>query len=127
MRGYVPVFVGPVWVSGRLHPGGVGVTWGWREQLEPDMRRCWKIRRRSGCPRTTLTTGDFVRYCTERGWDYSVSVTHAVSGDGGFAVRVESVRRFAGLRLTGPLSDETTILNFRYLLEAHGLGEVDMV
>ena len=36
---------------------------------------------------------------------------------------VESVRRFAGLRLTGPLPDETTILNFRHLLEKHGLGE----
>ena len=36
---------------------------------------------------------------------------------------VESVRRFAGLRLTGPLPDETTILKFRHLLEEHGLGE----
>ena len=27
---------------------------------------------------------------------------------------VESVRRFAGLRLSGPLPDETTILNFRH-------------
>ena len=35
---------------------------------------------------------------------------------------IESVRRFAGLRLTGPLPDETTILNFRHLLEKHGLG-----
>ena len=35
---------------------------------------------------------------------------------------VESVRRFAGLRLSGPLPDETTILNFRHLLEEHGLG-----
>ena len=30
---------------------------------------------------------------------------------------VESVRRFAGLRLSGSLPDETTILNFRHLLE----------
>ena len=37
---------------------------------------------------------------------------------------VESVRRFAGSRLTGPLPDETTIPHFRHLLEAHGLGEV---
>ena len=37
---------------------------------------------------------------------------------------VESVRRFAGLRLTGPLPDETTILKFRHLLERHGLGAV---
>ena len=36
---------------------------------------------------------------------------------------VESVRRFAGLRGTGALPDETTILNFRHLLERHGLGE----
>ena len=36
---------------------------------------------------------------------------------------VESVRRFVGLRLSGPLPDETTILNFRHLLEKHALGE----
>ena len=35
----------------------------------------------------------------------------------------ESVRRFAGLRLSGALPDETTILKFRRLLERHGLGE----
>lgn len=35
---------------------------------------------------------------------------------------VESVRRFVGLRLSGRLPDETTILNFRHLLEEHGLG-----
>ena len=37
---------------------------------------------------------------------------------------VGSVRRFVGLRLSGPLPDETTILEFRPLLERHGLGEV---
>ena len=41
---------------------------------------------------------------------------------------VESVRRFVGLRLSGlevdgPLPDETTILNFRHLLEEHELGQ----
>ena len=35
---------------------------------------------------------------------------------------VESVRRFAGLKLSGPLPDETTILNFRHLLDKHELG-----
>ncbi len=35
----------------------------------------------------------------------------------------ESVRRFVGLRLSGPLPDETTILNFRHLLEDRRLGE----
>ena len=34
----------------------------------------------------------------------------------------ESVRRFAGLRLSEPMPDETTILNFRHLLEQHNLG-----
>ena len=36
---------------------------------------------------------------------------------------VESVRRFVGLRISGALPDETTILYFRHLLETHGLGE----
>ena len=35
----------------------------------------------------------------------------------------ESVRRFAGLRLSDALSDETTILNFRHLLKRHELGK----
>ena len=35
----------------------------------------------------------------------------------------ESVRRFVGLRLSEPLPDETTILNFRHLLEKYELGE----
>ena len=33
------------------------------------------------------------------------------------------MRRFVGLRLSGTLPDETTILHFRHLLERHGLGE----
>lgn len=37
---------------------------------------------------------------------------------------IESMRRFAGLRLTGSLPDETTILKFRHLLEQHQLGKV---
>ena len=37
---------------------------------------------------------------------------------------VESVRRFVGLRLTEALPDETTILNFRHLLEKHGWARV---
>ena len=36
----------------------------------------------------------------------------------------ESVRRFVGLSLSEALPDETTILNFRHLLERHGLGKV---
>ena len=34
----------------------------------------------------------------------------------------DPVRRFVGLKLSGPLPDETTILNFRHLLERHNLG-----
>ena len=33
------------------------------------------------------------------------------------------MRRFVGLRLSGSLPDETTILNFRHLLEERRLGE----
>lgn len=36
---------------------------------------------------------------------------------------IESMRRFAGLSLSGPIPDETTILKFRHLLEQHKLGE----
>jgi transposase, IS5 family len=36
---------------------------------------------------------------------------------------IESMRRFAGLRLSDRIPDETTILHFRHLLESHGLGE----
>ena len=35
----------------------------------------------------------------------------------------ESVRRFVGLKLSEALPDETTILNFRHLLERHSLGQ----
>ena len=35
----------------------------------------------------------------------------------------ESVRRFAGLRLSEPIPDESTILHFRHLLERHQLGQ----
>lgn len=37
---------------------------------------------------------------------------------------IESMRRFAGLRLVDRLPDETTILNFRHFLERHDLGKV---
>ena len=36
---------------------------------------------------------------------------------------IESMRRFAGLRLSDRLPDETTILNFRHFLEQYDLGE----
>ena len=56
---------------------------------------------------------------------HCVQLFHNLSNPGmeDLLYEVESVRRFAGLRLTGPLPDETTILNFRHLLERHDLGE----
>jgi transposase, IS5 family len=36
---------------------------------------------------------------------------------------IDSMRRFAGLRLSDRLPDETTILNFRHFLEKHDLGK----
>lgn len=36
---------------------------------------------------------------------------------------IETMRRFAKLRLSERIPDETTILNFRHLLESHHLGE----
>jgi IS5 family transposase len=36
---------------------------------------------------------------------------------------IESVRRFVGLKLSGSIPDETTILKFRHLLEYHQLGQ----
>lgn len=36
---------------------------------------------------------------------------------------IESVRRFVGVKLSGPIPDETTILKFRHLLERNGLGK----
>jgi transposase, IS5 family len=35
---------------------------------------------------------------------------------------IDSVRRFVGLKITGPIPDESTILRFRHLLESHDLG-----
>jgi IS5 family transposase len=36
---------------------------------------------------------------------------------------IEFMRRFAGLRLSDGLPDETTTLNFRHFLEGHNLGK----
>lgn len=37
-----------------------------------------------------------------------------------------AIQRFVGLAARGPRPDETTILNFRHLLERHDLGQVLM-
>ena len=71
------VFLGGLWASGRLHPGGVDVAQGWREQLDADVAPLLP----KGTPvwaraDNAYYRGDFVRYCAAQGWDYSISVTH---------------------------------------------------
>lgn len=71
------VFLGGLWSSGRLHPGGVDVAKGWQEQLSQDIAPVIP----AGTPvwlraDNAYYRGDLVRYCAERGWDYSISVTH---------------------------------------------------
>ena len=56
---------------------------------------------------------------------HCVQLFHNLSDPGMEDLLYESdpVRRFVGLKLTGPLPDETTFLNFRHLLEQHHLGQ----
>ena len=73
---------------------------------------------RAGCGRRPYPLRTMLRV-------HCVQLFHDLSDPGmeDLLYEVESVRRFAGLRLTGALPDETTILKFRHLLEKHGLGE----
>lgn len=71
------VFVGGLWASARLHPGGVDVTRGWHEQLEQDVAPLLP----HGTPVWLHADNAYYRrglidFCLERGWDYSISVTH---------------------------------------------------
>lgn len=71
------VFVGGLWASGRLHPGGVEVAAGWQEQLEADVAPLFE-------PDTPVWLHadnayyrrSVVEYCAVQGWEYSISVTH---------------------------------------------------
>ena len=58
-------------------------------------------------------------------WVHCVQLFYNLSDPGmeDLLCEAESVRRFAGLSLSEALPDETTILNFRHLLERHGLGK----
>lgn len=71
------VFVGGLWTSARLHPGGVDVAGGWREQLERDVAPLlgpdtpvWLHADNAYYRRAVID------YCHAHGWDYSISVTH---------------------------------------------------
>ena len=56
---------------------------------------------------------------------HCVQLFYNLSGPGMEDLLYESdpVRRLVGLKLSGPLPDETTILNFHLLLERHSLGQ----
>lgn len=69
-------FVGNLWASQRLLPGGVDVTEGWQEQLMWDVAPLLA----EGTPvwarmDNAYYRAEVVRYCRRRGWDYSISVT----------------------------------------------------
>ena len=70
-------FVGPLWVSARLRPGGSGVAGGWREQLEQDVAPLLP----PGTPvwlraDNTYYRGALVQYCQQRQWQSSISLTN---------------------------------------------------
>ena len=71
------VFVGGLWASGRLHPGGVHAAHGWKGQLESDVEHLLP----EGTPvwvraDNAYYAKSFAKHCKERHWDYSISVTH---------------------------------------------------
>jgi hypothetical protein len=68
------VFVGRLWVSQQLHAGGVGVTKGWKGQLEEiePVLAGWKVWFRGD---NAYYDGKVVKYCRGKSWDYSISVT----------------------------------------------------
>jgi hypothetical protein len=70
------VFVGSLWASQRLLPGGGDVTEGWQEQLMWDTAPLLA----EGTPvwarmDNAYYRAEVVRYCRLHGWDYSISVT----------------------------------------------------
>ena len=71
------VFVGVVWVSARLQPGGSDVAGGWQEQLEQDLRPL--LRRGESVwlrADNAYYRGELVSYCRKQGWDYSISLSN---------------------------------------------------
>ena len=71
------IFVGGLWVGGRLRPGG-DVACGWKGQMKRDLAPLLP----PGTPvwvhcDSAYYRGEFVEYVSSRGWDYSVSVTDA--------------------------------------------------
>lgn len=70
-------FVGGLWASGRLHPGGVHPAHGWRGQMEADVAPLLPEEAPVWVRADNAYYGrGFAEFCRGRGWDYSVSVTN---------------------------------------------------
>ena len=70
------VFVGVLWVSARLQPGGSDVGGGWREQLEQDVEPLLRNGEQVWLRADHADyRGELVAFCAARGWDYSISLT----------------------------------------------------
>lgn len=70
------VFIARLWASCRLFPGGVDVAQGWREQLDETadlIGQKGPVWLRAD---NAYYRGDVVRYCRDKGWDFSISVTN---------------------------------------------------
>lgn len=70
------VFIGRMWASERLYPGGVDVASGWREQLDETAQLlgdCSSVWLRAD---NAYYRKDVIKYCREKEWDFSISVTN---------------------------------------------------
>ncbi len=70
-------FIGSLWASHRLWPGGVDVARGWQDQLDKEIAPLIP----AGTPvwarmDNAYYRRDVVEACRRRGWDYSISVTN---------------------------------------------------
>ena len=70
------IFIGKLWVSQRFWPGGVGVSRGWRPQLQETARMIGERGPVWARFDNAYYSGEVVEFCRERGWDYSISVTN---------------------------------------------------
>jgi hypothetical protein len=72
------IFIGHLWVSGRLNPGASDVCIGWREQLENDVASLIE----QGAPvwarmDNAYYRKEVVEWFEQKQWDFSVSVTNS--------------------------------------------------
>ena len=73
-------FVGVLWASGRLHPGGVHAAHSWREQMEADVAPLLPEGTPVWVRADNAYCGEpFAAFFRKRGWNYSVSVTNPSS------------------------------------------------